>query len=129
MCSKTSNATGDKRLAFDLKLITLEAEAQRNFEQRRLYIINILLEEINECIINLKGNLRVFKALRKFYQFELLWEINTPSKISWLQDQKERIRDFAQQLTVICTITENLVRRAELLFEAGKRREDLVSSI
>jgi len=102
-------------------------EIQRDFEQRRLILISNLLERVNNCTSSLKGNLGVFKALRRFYQFELLLKTNTLAKLHWLQDEREKINEFSKQLKIISTITENLIRRLELLSETGKRREDLVS--
>jgi hypothetical protein len=99
----------DKRLDFK------NAASKSSFEQQRLTALNFVLEQVNECINSLKGNLRVIKALRKFYQFQLLTDVGTDGDISWLQDEREKLNVFSQQLKVIYIIIENLVRRAELL--------------
>jgi len=111
----------------DKRLEIKNAASKSSFEQQRLTALNFVLEQVNECINNLKGNLRVIKALRKFYQFQLLTDVGTDGDVSWLQDEREKLNVFSQQVKVIYIIIENLVRRAELLSQTGQRREDLVS--
>lgn len=109
----------------DFRLATTRMNIRADFEQRRLRAVNLTLEQIDECINSLKGNLRVLEALREFYEKELLLETDQISDLSWLEDEKDKISSFSQQLKIISTVTENFVRRAELLLKAGIRRQDL----
>ncbi|KAK4158935.1 hypothetical protein QBC43DRAFT_328170 [Cladorrhinum sp. PSN259] len=93
--------------------------------------LNKCMETLQQCIIALESNLRVYKGLIKFYGDELLKDGELLDlDLPWLADGQPRARikkhtqAFRTEMQSVCDSIREMIRRAGAVRELGKRRED-----
>ncbi len=92
--------------------------------------LNRYVEKLNEIIEALEGNLRVWKAVLKFYRSELLQDRQLKARnLEWMTDKASRARirnsldEFEEEMRWVCTSTLETRRRVVALKQATERRE------
>jgi hypothetical protein len=97
-------------------------------------ILNRYIEKLDEIIVALQANLRVSRALLRFYRDELLQDRKLRSRerpqLAWLNARRirEDVADFDDKMRWVCASTQEMLRRAMLVKQRGVRREDTVFS-
>jgi hypothetical protein len=96
--------------------------------------LNGYLEKLDEITVALEANLRVCKALLKFYHDELLQDRKLKAlNLAWMADKDARARiredldDFEDKMRWVCTSTQEMLRRAVVVKQVGVRRENTAS--
>ena len=98
--------------------------------------LNGYMEKLDEIIVALQANLRVCKAALKFYRDELLQDRKLKTRnLVWMADREARARiredldDFQDNMRLVCTSTQEMLRRAVVVKQVGVRRENTASSL
>ncbi|KAK4125412.1 hypothetical protein N657DRAFT_631727 [Parathielavia appendiculata] len=96
-----------------------------------LKYLNGYMEKVDEVIVALQGNLRVCRAIIKFYRDELLQDRKLRArKLAWTTDKASRARirehldEFLDRMRWTCTSMQEMHRRALIIKQVGARREN-----
>jgi hypothetical protein len=105
----------------------------RELREIGIKILNGYMERLDQLIVALQANLRVCRAITKFYRDELLQDRRLKArKLAWTTDKefqaeiREHLDDFQDKMRWVCTSTQEMLRRAVVVRQMGTRRENAV---
>ncbi|KAK4099285.1 hypothetical protein N658DRAFT_487696 [Parathielavia hyrcaniae] len=111
-------------------------EVQNELNERGIKLLNGYMEALDEIILALQGNLRVWRAMVKFYRDQLLQDHRLRSRnLAWMTERESRARiredldDFLDKLRWVCTSTQEMLRRAQTVKQVGVRRETMTDRL
>ncbi|KAK3319641.1 hypothetical protein B0T19DRAFT_445443 [Cercophora scortea] len=115
----------------NLKELTRPYIQDREFvevKEEVLKKVNRYMESIDDCIVGLKANMRVCKAILKFYQTQLLQDaklraLRRPWLLSHREALKSDVAEFAEKIQDVHDATNEMLRRILMVKEMGTRRE------
>ncbi|KAK3690403.1 hypothetical protein B0T22DRAFT_481582 [Podospora appendiculata] len=115
----------------NLKELTRPYIQDREFTEVKeevLKKVNRYMESIDDCIVGLKANMRVCKAILKFYQRQLLQDTKLKALgRPWLLTHRDALRsdvvEFSEKIQDVHDATNEMLRRILMVKEMGTRRE------
>jgi hypothetical protein len=101
--------------------------------EKGIKILNAYMEKLDQLIVALQANLRVYRAISKFYRDELLTDRRLKArKLPWATDKnfqaeiRQHLDDFQDKMRWVCTSTQEMLRRAVVVRQVVARRESAV---